>query len=116
MTAPRPSDELALRSRALKLRLDVLDMTSRAGSSHVGSNFSMIELLVVLYRRILRVRPDDPTWEGRDRFILSKGHACAALYALLAYEGFFPTQWLDDFYLNETRLAGHATHKGVPGI
>ena len=98
------------------IRLDVLTMTNRAGSSHIGSNYSMVELLAVLYSRFLRVRPDDPTWPGRDRFILSKGHACASLYSVLARRGFFPVEWLDTFYLNGSRLAGHATHRHIPGI
>jgi len=76
----------------------------------------MIELLVVLYRRILQVDPSNPDWPDRDRFVLSKGHACAALYALLAECGFFPSGWLDTFYQNGSHLAGHATHTYVPGI
>ena len=91
-------------------------MTSRAKSSHIGSSFSMVELLVVLYGGVLRVRPNEPQWDARDRFILSKGHACAALYAVLAEKGFFPLTWLDDFYLDGAHLAGHSTHTGVPGI
>jgi transketolase len=77
---------------------------------------SAIELLVLLYGRILRVDPSDPQWPDRDRFLLSKGHSCAALYAVLAESGFFPVEWLDDFYLDGSRLAGHVTHTGVPGV
>jgi len=76
----------------------------------------MVELLAVLYAKVLRVRPEQPTWPDRDRFILSKGHGCAAYYAVLAETGFFPLAWLDTFYQNGSRLAGHATHNGVPGI
>lgn len=82
----------------------------------MGSSLSMVELLVVLYRDVLRVRASEPAWEERDRFILSKGHACAALYAVLAECGFFPLEWLDTFYQNGARLAGHATHGKVPGV
>jgi transketolase len=97
------------------LRRDVLRMVSAAGSSHVGSNLSMIELLAVLYTRFLRVRPADPGWADRDRFVLSKGHACAALYALLAEQGFFPREWLDSFCRDGSQLAGHAT-ASIPGV
>jgi transketolase len=76
----------------------------------------MADLLAVLYGMALRVRPQEPGWPDRDRFILSKGHGCAALYAALAECGFFPLTWLDDFYQNGSRLAGHVTHTGVPGV
>jgi len=109
-------NETELKQLAKKIRLHVLAMTHRAKSSHIGSSFSMVELLAVLYSKILRVRPEEPEWPDRDRFILSKGHACAGLFAVLAEKGFFPKTWLDDFYLNGSHLAGHATHKGVPGV
>jgi transketolase len=91
-------------------------MTYRAKSSHIGTNFSMADLLAVLYSGVLRVDPVHPQWERRDRFILSKGHGCAGLYAVLAERGFFPIEWLDDFYGDGSRLAGHVSHKGVPGV
>ncbi len=100
---------------SLRLRQHVLRMISTAGSSHVGSCFSIAELLTALYFDVLEVRPDEPKWPDRDRFILSKGHACAVLYAALAERGFFPLSWLDTFYQNGSRLAGHATTT-VPGI
>jgi len=109
-------DLLGLEESAREVRLRVLDMIQRANSSHVGSNFSIVELLTVLYGGVLRFDPAEPDAPGRDRFILSKGHACAALYAVLAQRGFFPTEWLDGFYTNASPLAGHATHKGVPGV
>jgi transketolase len=104
-----------LEALAVKIRQDVLEMVSRAKSSHIGSNYSMVELLTALYSYELRVDPKQPHSPDRDRFILSKGHACAALYAVLAERGFFPLEWLETFYLNGTILAGHATHK-VPGV
>jgi transketolase len=76
----------------------------------------MADLLAVLYGRALRVRPHEPDWPGRDRFILSKGHGCAGLYATLAERGFFPLAWLDDFCANGSRLTGHVSHVGVPGV
>jgi transketolase len=91
-------------------------MIHRAKSSHLGSAYSMAELLAVLYTKTLQVDPKRPDWPGRDRFVLSKGHACAALYVVLAERGFFPPEWLDSFYQDGGRLAGHATHVGVPGV
>lgn len=98
------------------IRTRTLQMINRARSSHIGSSFSMADLLAVLYNGVLRIDPMRPEWPERDRFILSKGHACAALYVALAERGFFPDSWLDDFYQDGARLAGHATHIGVPGV
>jgi transketolase len=100
---------------ARAIRVDVLRMVHRAKSSHIGSCFSIADLLAVLYGKILNVDPRCPFQPNRDRFILSKGHACAALYAALAAKGFFPRDWLDRFYQDGSRLPGHATHT-VPGV
>ena len=75
----------------------------------------MADLLAVLYGSVLRVDPARPQDPHRDRFVLSKGHACSALYAVLAERGFFPRELLDTFYLDGTSLAGHVT-TGVPGV
>jgi transketolase len=101
---------------AKQIRVKTLSMIYRARSSHLGSAFSMAELLAVLYTRTLRIDPARPDWPERDRFILSKGHACAPLYVALAERGFFPSEWLDNFYQDGSHLAGHATHVGVPGV
>lgn len=103
------------RDLALSIRRHVLRMTHRKGS-HIGSCYSIADLMAVLYGGTLRVDPGAPKWADRDRFILSKGHGCAALYAALAELGFFPMSWLDTFYENGGRLASHATHWGVPGV
>ncbi len=105
-----------LRELARRLRIHAVRMTSRAKSSHVASTMSMAEILAVLYRRILRIRPDAVDAPDRDRLILSKGHACAGLYAVLAECGFFPPDWLDSFYTNGAKLPGHATADGIPGV
>jgi transketolase len=110
------SDLQQIRQLALKIRYSTLLMVHRAGSSHIGTSFSMAELLAVLYGKILRVDPNNPQWPDRDRFVLSKGHGCASLYAVLADRGFFPTEWLKTFYQNGSRLAGHITHTHVPGV
>jgi transketolase len=109
-------DNIALQKLARDIRKRVLLMISRAKSSHVGTNYSMIELLLVLYANVLRVNPAQPDWQERDRFVLSKGHGCAALYAILAHYGFFPAEWLESFYQNGSPLAGHISHAGVPGV
>jgi transketolase len=101
---------------ANRIRRRVLEMICRAKSSHIGSVYSAVDILAVLYDKILRLDPARPAWPDRDRFILSKGHACAGLYAALAERGFFPAAWLEEFFANGGRLAGHATHWGVPGV
>jgi len=111
-----PEERLELQKLAAKVRRHTVEMTHKAKASHVGSSLSMVELLVVLYKKILRVKPEDPDWPDRDRFILSKGHGCASFYALLAELGFFPVDWLDTFYQDGSRLPGHATHTYVPGV
>jgi transketolase len=98
-----------------RIRQHCVRMTNRANASHIGSCLSMTDLVAVLYGKILRLDPERPAWLDRDRFVLSKGHGCAALYAVLAERGFFPRSWLDAYYLDGSRLAGHATHN-VPGV
>ena len=101
---------------ARKVRLHVLNMTSRAGSSHIASAFSMTDLIAVLYGNILKI--DCKTFESpdRDRFILSKGHAGVTLYATLAELGFFNLEVLNTYYQNGSVLSGHVSHKNVPGV
>ena len=101
---------------ALKLRRHVVRMCGAGGSSHVGSGLSMADIVAVLYGEVLRVDPCDPAWPGRDRFILSKGHAGACVYAALAERGFFPLSVLEQHYRNGSHLSGHISHKGVPGV
>jgi transketolase len=106
-----PIEELARR-----IRVHCVRMTSRANASHVGSALSTADILAVLYGRILRLDPSDPDWSERDRFILSKGHGCSALYAVLAESGYFDVAELETFCTNGSPLAGHATHKDMPGV
>jgi transketolase len=100
---------------AYRGRVEALKMVMRAKASHIGGALSMIDLLSVLYECTLRVRPLDPGWEERDRFILSKGHACTGLYAVLALKGFFPIEELASYGVNGSRLMSHVSHK-VPGV
>lgn len=116
MSAQAPPDAAALGALAQRIRAHCVRMTSRANASHVGSALSAADILAVLYGRVLRFEASRPEWPERDRFILSKGHGCTALYGALAESGYFPHAWLETFCENGSPLAGHATHKGVPGI
>lgn len=104
------------RALALGIRRHVVDMTMRGNSSHVGSALSCADIIAVLYARFLNVDPADPQDPDRDRFVLSKGHAGAAVYAALALRGFFPVEWLEQHYQNGSRMSGHISHKGIPGV
>lgn len=106
----------AVAGLAKRVRKQALMMTSRANASHIGSSLSAVDVMAMLYGKVMRYDPARPDWPERDRFILSKGHACSALYAMLAECGFFPHEWLETYYQDGAKLAGHATHKGVPGI
>ena len=100
---------------AADIRQYALKMVTAAKASHIGGALSMADLLAVLYGEILRVRPDDPGWPERDRFILSKGHSCTAVYAALALRGFFPLTELQTYGQDGSRLMSHISHK-VPGV
>jgi transketolase len=104
------------RALARRIRIHALRMTSSGGSAHVGAVFSMADIIAVLYGGVLKVDPARPRWEGRDRFILSKGHAGAGVYAALAERGFFPIDKLKTHYQNGSDLSGHVSHKGVAGV
>ena len=92
MSTPREPDLQALRSVSVELRRTILRMIARAGSGHPGGSLSMVELLVGLYWHALRHDPARPEWPQRDLFLLSKGHGCPALYAVLALRGYFPQE------------------------
>lgn len=101
---------------AWKIRRHGIEMTHLSGGSHIGSVLSVADILAVLYNDVLNVYPDKPNAPERDRVILSKGHAGAAIYAALAEKGFFPVEELKTHYQNGSRLSGHVSHKGVPGV
>ncbi|MGE4576989.1 MAG: transketolase [Candidatus Methanomethylophilaceae archaeon] len=108
--------EKELREIANKLRLDVIEMTSEAGSGHPGGSLSSADLMAVLYFRVMNHRPSDPSWDGRDRFILSKGHVAPILYASLAESGYFPVDELKTLRKINSRLQGHPVRGKVPGV
>jgi transketolase len=99
-----------------ELRKSVLDMMHYSKSSHIGSCFSIIEILYTLYFEILNTRPANLNDPNRDIFILSKAHASAALYATLAFKGFFPRGWLKRYYIDDGILPGHLDRDAVPGV
>ena len=115
-----PSPEMMLgaddlKSIARSLRRHIVTMTAEAGSGHPGGSLSAVEIVISLYFRVLRYRPEDPAWPDRDRFILSKAHACPVLYAALAEAGYFPKEELMTFRNVNSRLQGHA-HIKTPGV
>lgn len=107
--------EVDLALIANRLRAHAVRMVHRSKASHLGSCLSMADLLASLYWRVLRIRPEQPEWERRDRFILSKGHGAAILYATLAERGFFSLPELASYCEAGARLTGHVT-SGVPGV
>jgi transketolase len=108
------SDVDALQEVALRIREHVLRMAAGPVGAHVGGSFSATEILTALFFRVLALRPEEPDWEGRDYFILSKGHAGVGLYATLAERGFLPVEELDT-YARSGRLGSHPTTK-IPGV
>ena len=101
---------------AKRIRRHAVEMTRLGNSSHVGSVLSMADIIAVLYGRVMRYMPQMPNWPQRDRFILSKGHAGAGVYAVLAECGFFPFEKLTTHYQDGSLLSGHVSHIGVPGV
>lgn len=100
---------------AWRIRRHGVEMTHLSGGSHLASILSVADIMGKLYADILRVNPENPKDENRDRFILSKGHAGASVYAALAESGFFPVEELKTHYQNGSRLSGHVSHH-VPGV
>jgi transketolase len=105
-----------LKERARRIRLQTVKSLGEAGSGHPGGSLSLVDILTVLYFQVMRIDPKDPSWEDRDRFVLSKGHAAPALYATLAEAGFFPEEELLTLRKFGSRLQGHPDRKRTPGV
>jgi transketolase len=105
-----------LDERSLYLRRLTVKALAGGGRGHIGSTLSLIEIFRVLFDDILKYRPQEPNWPDRDRCILSKGHGCLALYALLADKGFFPLSELETFCRKDSILGGHPEAGKVPGV
>jgi len=101
---------------AAEYRYIITDIICRAGSGHIGGALSLVEIVITLYDRIMKIAPDNPKWQYRDRLIMSKGHAGPVLYTALAYKGFFPTSWLPTLNADGTRLPSHCDQNQTPGI
>ena len=108
-------DIAASKTLSLAVRTEALKMVHRARASHIGSALSIADIVSVLYSNVLRIDPTRPDWDARDRFILSKGHACVAIYAALAEKGFFMKTDLESYGQNHSPLMNHISHK-VPGV
>ena len=105
-----------LELKAKLFRREILEMTFLAGSGHPGGSMSAIDIITVLYYYIMRVDPSNPQWEDRDRFILSKGHVCPALYTVLAEKGFFSKEALWTLRKPGSILQGHPDMRITPGV
>ncbi len=112
----RDIDEVTLRAIAREVRKDILKMTSEAQSGHPGGAMSAADIIVTLYYYKMRHNPENPKWEKRDRFVLSKGHVCPALYSVLARTGYFPLEKLHEFRKLNGDLQGHPDMHKTPGI
>ncbi len=114
--ALRPVDTTALQQQAAALRGKVIGMSHAAQAAHLASCLSCADILVAAYWHVLEIDPETPDGPLRDRFILSKGHAAAALYATLAMKGFFPLEELDTYAKDGGRLAEHPPANLLPGV
>lgn len=108
-------DSITTLELAKKIREDSLRMVYAAKASHIGGVYSSADILAVLYGHVMKINPDNPVWAARDRFILSKGHCCAGLYAALANVGFFSRDELSDYAKFGSKFMSHVSHK-VPGV
>lgn len=107
-----------LKEKAIDIRTDIMDMSYKGAGRviHVAPSLSAADILSALYFHIMNIRPDDPHWADRDRFIISKGHACPVLYAALAEKGFFPKDELLTIRGLNSRLQGHPDMRKTPGV
>jgi len=101
---------------AAKIRMETVKMIGKRGFGHIAGSLSVADALAVLYEDVMNFKPDQPEWEGRDKLVMSKGHAGPALYSALALKGFFPMDWLKTLNQPGTRLPSHCDAKLTPGI
>ena len=114
--AVRTPDLDELREMARRVRVEVIRAVNHARAGHIGGPLSAAEILAVLYFHVLRIRPEEPRWPDRDRFILSKGHSAIGLYAAMALRGYFPVEELMTFDAAHSRLQGHPDMTRLPGL
>lgn len=105
-----------LENFAVEIRKGIVHMIQRVGTGHVGGSLSIADLMACLYGGVMRIDPAEPRWDGRDRIVLSKGHAGPAMYAALALRGFFPMGELDTLNQPPTNLPSHTDMNRTPGV
>jgi len=110
------SETMKLEKFANDIRIETLRELGHLGFGHIGGAMSIVELLAVLYGKVMNVDPENPKWEERDWLVISKGHAGPALYATLALKGFFPKDWLYTLNQGGTRLPSHCDRNLTPGV
>jgi transketolase len=98
------------------IRKNILKMTNYSSASHIGAALSAVEILYVLYFKIMKITSENVSQTERDKFIMSKGHACVALYATLAEKGLMPTEYLDRYYIDDGILTGHLDNNSIAGV
>lgn len=109
-------DEKELTRFAWEIRRGIVESITAKGGGHIGGTLDMAELFAVLYGSVMRVKPEEPNWDGRDYLVCSKGHAGPCVYSTLAIKGFFPYEELQTLNSNGTNLPGHCDRKKVPGV
>lgn len=107
---------MKLEEIAKSIRKSIVTMNARSNASHSGTALSAVDILTVLYFKVMNIKVDKPQKQNRDKFILSKGHGSSALYATLAEKGFFDKNLLDGFYVDNGTLPGHLDKEAVPGV
>lgn len=105
-----------IETKAKSIRRSIIKMLGQAGSGHTGGSLSAADILAVLYFWEMNIKPDNPSWEDRDRFVLSKGHAAPVLYATLAEKGYFPKEKLETLRKLGSPLQGHPDMRKLPGV
>lgn len=105
-----------LQMTADRARLEAVTMVYRAASGHLGGSLSAMDALVTLYFNVMNIDPENPAWEDRDRFVMSKGHCTPALYPVLALRGFFPVEDLSQFRRIDHHMSGHVEMRHVKGV
>ena len=101
---------------ARQIRVEIVKTVNHARAGHLGGPLSAADLLAALYFNVMRIRPDEPAWPDRDRFVLSKGHSSIGLYAAMALRGYFPVEELATFDAAHSRLQGHPDMTRLPGL
>jgi transketolase len=108
--------KVELQNKAIDIRRNIVKLFGKVGGGHFGGSLSSVDIIVALYYSILKIDPGNPGWADRDRFILSKGHSCPALYTVFADLGYFPKKWFDEFEEIGNPLTMHPDMHKVPGI